>query len=316
MALHNENESAPFYASDRFTDADVAEWRAHPRFAEAVRQAAVMGLKQYRGNRLLNTLVSDRGRSAIGLLAAYLHQQRQPDDPRSGLTLSRLKAICADQNIGSPGRIEAVVVLMRLFGLLHQVRSADDRRVRQLVPTERLQAMMNDRWHAVFDAMALVSPEGKVYRDALADEAFERALVRRVAEDFLAGFRPMEDPNARELFGDRTAGLMIAFSLVTAGAPEEFPPRELVTVSISALARHFGVSRAHVRKLLRDAAAAGYISQPSGETSKVVVLPLLSTLVEKFFTNAFVVMRRCGREALEEAEATRQSVAPEQPLAV
>ena len=114
----------------------------------------------------------------------------------------------------------------------------------------------------------------------------------------------IEDPIARELIGDRNAGLMIAFSLMTAGGPDNFPPRQPVTISISALARHFGVSRVHVRKLLNDAAAAGYIARSGDEDSAIAVLPPLHAVVENFFANAFLFMRDCARRAFDEIEQT------------
>lgn len=287
-------------------EAEIVAVKAHPRFPEACRQAALSGLKLYRGNRLLNTLVNDRGRSSIGLLALYLHYERRPEYPRSGLTLSRLKAICADQNIGSPGRIEAVVMLMRVFGFLQQKPSTADQRVRHLVPTERLISTFNERWKGLLAAMAQVMPEAETIRKALNDEAFDRAFVRRLAEHFLAGVRPMDDPRARELFGDRNAGLMVVFSLMTAGGPDNFPPRTPVGISISALARHFGVSRVHVRKLLRDAVDAGYLARPDGEDATFIVLPTLHAVVENFFANAFLFMRDAGQSAFAEVQATRK----------
>lgn len=284
--------------------ADIAELKAHPRFAEACRQAALDGIKLYRGNRLFNTLLNDRGRSAISLLSLYLHRQWRADDPRSGLTVSRLKSLCADQNIGSPGRIEAIVMLMRVFGMLKPASGAADRRVRRLEPTERLVAMLHERWFGVLAAMALVMPEAHSIRAAFADDVFEGAIIRQFGAHFLDGNRIIDDPDARSLIGDRNAGLMIVFSLAAAGGPDDFPPREPVTISISALARHFGVSRGHVRKWLTDAAAAGYIARSGADDSAIMVLPPLHTVVENFFGNAFLFMRDCAQRAFDEVGQT------------
>ncbi len=290
------------------SEADITALKAHPRFAEACRQAALDGIRLYRGNRLFNTLLNDRGRSAVSLLALYLHRQWQPDDPRSGLTISRLKALCADQNIGSPGRIEAIVMLMRVFGLLKPAPGAADRRVRRLEPTERLVAMLHERWFGLLKAMTLVMPEAHSIRAALADEAFEGVLIRHFGAHFLDGNRMIDDPVARSLIGDRNAGLMIVFSLAAAGGPDNFPPRQPVTISISALARHFGVSRGHVRKWLTDAAESGYIARSGADDTVITVLPPLQAVVENFFANAFLFMRACARRAFDEVESARTSV--------
>jgi DNA-binding GntR family transcriptional regulator len=98
---------------------------------------------------------------------------------------------------------------------------------------------------------------------------------------------------------------MIAFSLVTAGGPDDFPPHQPVTISISALARHFGVSRGHVRKWLTDAADGGYIARSGADDSAIAVLPPLHAAVENFFGNAFLFMRDCARRAFDEVEAER-----------
>jgi len=301
-------QSSQNAGNPKASDAEIAALKAHPQFPEACRQAAVSVITLYRGNRLVNALMNDRGRSAIIFLALYLHHQWRAEDPRSGLTMSRLKSICADQNIGSPGRIETFVMLMRMFGVLKHMPSPADQRVRRLAPTERLTAMLYERWRGLLDAMTPVMPEAATISAGLADETFARGLVRRLGEDFLAGKRPLEDRRARELFGDRNAGVMIALSLITAGGPGAFPPHNPVAVSISALARQFGVSRVHVRKLLRDAADAGYIRRATTDGAMIDLLPPLHAAVESFFTNAILMMRDSARGAKAEHEP-RQSIA-------
>jgi hypothetical protein len=309
MSLQGE---APVRAASRravgvgFPAADVARVRAHPNFPQACRQACLSGIRLYNGNRLVNLLLGDRGRSAISFFCLYLHALRDPRDARSGLTLTRLKAICADQNVASPGRIEAFAVLMRVLGFLQKSPGDNDRRVRQLIPTERLRATHRDRWFGLIDAMARMTPEVTQLRHDFADPDFERAFLRRSGDQYLAGFRPLSDPKARTLFGERNAGVMIAFSLMTAGG-DDFPPRRPVALSISALARQYGVSRVHVRKLLRDAAEAGFIARPEGDNAGIVVLPPLHDAIGDFFANLFLVMTTSAQRARDDIGAVRHA---------
>lgn len=290
------------------SEAALAALKRHPEFNEAWRTVAVSLIKQYRGTRLLNALINDCGRNAIAVLALYLHRTATPGDARSGLTVSRMKAICADQDIASPGRIEALIMMMRAFGFVRPLPDGSDRRVRRLEPTERLIAILHERWDTVLGAMTPIFPDAGHARAALSDEAFERALVQRFGVYFLSGFRLMDDPETMGLFGQRNGGLAIAFSLVTAGGPRE--PDDMarpVPISISALARQFGVSRVHVRKMLRDAAAAGYLAWPESRGAEITVLPPLVEAVQNFFANAFLFMRHCANEAFDELAATHET---------
>jgi hypothetical protein len=280
-----------------FPAAEVARMRAHPGFVPACRQAIAASIALYDGNRLINLLLGDRGRSAISFCCLYLHALRDPNDARSGLTLTRLKAICADQNIASPGRIEAFAVLMRVLGFLEKSPGDNDRRVRQLVPTERMLAAYRNRWRAIIDALSTMHPQAVQLREDMENPDFVRAFLRSSGDRFLAGFRPLSNPTARALFGERNAGFAIAGSLLIAGGADDFPPRRPLSVSISALARQFGVSRVHVRKLLRDAESESFIARPAGDNAGIVVLPPLTEAIFDMFANLFLVMIASAQEA-------------------
>src|SRR5258706_1835755 len=89
---------------------------AHPRFAEAMRALLTDNVALYRGNRILNYVGYDRGRLIVGILALYLHVGRRDDDPGSGLTAQRLKALCVEQDVCSAGRARAMLSLLQPFG--------------------------------------------------------------------------------------------------------------------------------------------------------------------------------------------------------
>jgi DNA-binding GntR family transcriptional regulator len=102
------------------------------------------------------------------------------------------------------------------------------------------------------------------------------------------------------LFTDRNAGLMVAFSLLLDSCDDGFTPTRPVTVSISALSRRFGVSRVHVRKMLRDAGEEGFIARPKGDNGPIVVQPRLTQATQIFFATVFLFSVHCISAALDE----------------
>jgi hypothetical protein len=280
--------------------AEIAELQTHPQFQTACRGAASSMVDLYQGNRLLNTVVNDRGRLVIGYLALYLHFGTHDGDPRSGLTLGRLKTICVEQDICSAGRAEALIAVMRLFGYIEPAPDAADRRVRRLVPTEKLIVSYRERWERVMPALGRIRPQGDAALAAIPRIEFVSALVRQFTEHFLAGIRIMDHSPELTLFTDRNAGLMVVFSVLLDSCDDGFTPTRPVTVSISALSRRFGVSRVHVRKMLRDAAAEGFIARPNGDDGPIVVQPRLTQATHAFFATVFLFNAHCISAALAE----------------
>ena len=106
------------------------------------------------------------------------------------------------------------------------------------------------------------------------------------------------------LFVDRNAGIMLLSSLLLAGdADDIYPPTLPVPVSSSALSRRFGVSRAHVRRLLQDAESQGLLERLDGD--RVRLLPRLRQGASDFMALQFLLVADCAQGAL--ADIGRES---------
>lgn len=301
-ARTQESEFPRFWAGGPSAQ-DVAALAAHPRFDEAIRLMAAGTVRLHRGNRLLNALVNDRGRFVISYLAVYLHYF---GDARHGpgLTTSRMRALCVEQKLCSGNRAEAVIALMRLFGYLAGNPASADRRMRLLVPTDRLVASLRERWANQFEAMRRVLPEGDRALAALSRPEFTPAFVRQLSVPYLAGFRFVHQVPDLELFMERNAGFVVLLDLALAGPQGGvFPPTGPIHVSISALAGRFGVSRSHVRKLLRDAGDLGLIHRIDTDGSLVSLTERLAGAVRAFFATVLLFLAHCATAALDEIEA-------------
>ena len=194
----------PPFAGSNFAREALQAVRAHPAFPQAAQQLARGFVDLYQGNRLLNTIVNDRGRMLVGYFAIYLHFFGPPGDPTPGLTVSRMKKVCADLGICSPGRAETMLILMRMFGHLETAPAMADRRTRLLVPSRRLLESVHIRWQMQFDAMAPVLPEIAAAMAVVRQADFTAALIRRLGERFFAGLRLVEHAPGVELIADRS----------------------------------------------------------------------------------------------------------------
>lgn len=294
------DDTAPlFEAGGPMSVAALAEFRADPRLPEAIRRFASGMIAIYRGNRLLNALINDRGRMAIGYFALYLHDGGAPDGRGRGFGVGQLKAICAASGMASPGRTGAMLALMRMSGYIASARAPDDRRRHILVPTERLRELHRVRWQCVADTLRAIRPDaGAAF--ALGDPEFEAAYVRYTAGYFAAGMRILDIVPEMQLFADRNAGLMILFSIMLAGEDgDTIPPQRPCSISISALANRFGVSRVHVRTLLRDAEAAGLIERTEGG-NKILLRPKMIEAFKNFCAASLLYVGYCAQQAAAE----------------
>ncbi len=254
----------------------MATLRAHPAFEAAAASSMHGSIDLHRGGGLSNWILSDRARAAFGHALLYLHATARPDDPRSGLTAARVKELTVETGLCSAGRAAAMLALLRVAGYVAAAPSAEDRRIRRLVPTEKLFGMQRARLHRQFELLAIVVPAARDVLPLLGRPDFERALARAIGRQFVSGFRILAATPDLVPFAERSAGMVVLFSLLLATETGgSFVVDRPVATSIAELSRRLRVSRTQILRLLRDAEESGLLARlgPSYET--IVVRPKL-----------------------------------------
>jgi hypothetical protein len=290
-------------ADDPFSAEAMAAFRARPEFARYAVNIARTFIDQYVGNRFLNLISNDRGRMQVAHAVMYLHYARDPNDPTSGLTSSRLKAFCTRYNMCSPGRTGAMLAVMQMAGHVAEAPAATDRRFRLLMPTAKLLDAFLTRWLAYFDALAEMMPEtAGIAHAARTSDAFVQAYVRHVVEYYMAGHKLMDHVPQLNVFADANAGMLIFLSLFAAAGSDGPPGEErVVQMPISELARRFGVSRAHVKQILRGAQDRGLLRMDDG--IGIRLMPQSFDAAYRLFSAMFALELHAGLRALEAAKA-------------
>lgn len=270
---------------------DIAALVAHPGMPAALRMFCQGMVDLFEGSRLLNLVVSDRGRVAMSLMAIYLDAGFDPRNPLSGLTVNRYKAQCAAAGLCSPGRAAAMLGLMRFAGHLQPVARTQRGQPLRLIPTEKMLGSLRERWRRIFGALAQIRPEGEIGLARLDDPAFARVFVRELVDLFLARERPVEHGPDIELFVERKAGLVLLMSLMLAAASnDDMPPRGPMSVPVAALARRFAVSRAQVKDILDSAVAADLLTPTGADRAAYVVTPRLRNSLLGFMAALFLLV--------------------------
>lgn len=276
----------------------IAALRAHPQFPTAMRQSARSAIALHRGGGLLGWLMGDRARAIFSYVVIYLDATHDPTDPRSGVTASRVKEACAELGLCSPNRAAAMLALMRAARFVAPVEDVEDARVRRLAPTEKLRTLQNARITGQLGALALLDEKASEALRRLDDPAFETKIVLGLADYFFGGVRILQHAPELTLFAERSTGMVILLHLLL---DLEEPDRP-IDLSIAELSRRFGVSRAHIIRLLRDAEAQGLASRVGSRGESLVLSPVCVGAAQNMVATMFALFRIAATRALE-AEA-------------
>jgi len=277
---------------------EIAWLRKHPRFSEAAWRMAETPAEALPSGRLATFILNDRVRTQIGYFILYLYWSAQ-EDGRTGLTASQVKSVFTEMKFASAGRVDALIAAMRLFGYVRLESDLYDKRVKLIVPTERHLAAFLQMLRVQLAAMAAVMEEGSVGLENLERAGFMPAFIRKVCESRFHGFRLVNSvPEIKSFFNYNAATPILLYMMIN-GRKTASQTIE-TAISVSRLSKQFQVSRAHVRKVLAEAEASGFIVRPVSDSLPTVMLPAWMDTVEKLYAAVFLHFAACIRSALEE----------------
>lgn len=252
----------------------ILAFRNQPRFGAALTAYAALMLQYFADNLLLNKVVTEAWRFEMLVYTLYLHDSRDPTEPSSGLTLTNLQRLCAIHKCASPGRVLAILGIMRIGGFLRQHKSKHDSRIKHLEPSMKFIAIVEGWNNRIFQTIDAVFPDGHLAQAHHDQPRFGWNMRRRGAESVLSGWK-MLDPFPEVFhFVSSDGGWMLLLHCV-AEALRESGGKIIATISVDlqTFGKRFAVSRSHLRRLLERAHDEGLLDASPRNGTEIKLSP-------------------------------------------
>eukprot|EP01037_Dinobryon_pediforme_P021791 gene21792-22763_t len=173
--------------------------------------------------------------------------------------------------LASDRHIDGLIARLCSAGFMDLRPAEQDRRVRILKPTEKLKAHDRDWLAAHIAPLTVLYPEHD-YRSVMHHDPQFHALYRRISIAVLplASSLLLSLPDTMLFFNHAAGAVVQAELLRTAMMAAEYPD---AAVPYTDVGKRFGVSRTHVRQLLKAAEAAALVRLHARGGPRVQVLP-------------------------------------------
>ena len=237
-------------------------------------------------------MMRDLGRIGIAFTAIVLHGTPE------GLNAAALNAACRANGISSPGRVMGFLNRCYQYGEISTGPGPGHWTRRRLTLGHGFFQHFGRRLRDDMHALAPFAPD--LSSAASLGDREDTYLHYVMCSGAMMASRPdlfrASPTRTPYMFGMREAGLLILYDLMLSQPPDRERLLEAAPISRAALSRRFGVSRAHVNKMLSDASDAGLINCPTSD--RVVFSPALSAGIERQCAEVFQLTRAAALIAL------------------
>jgi hypothetical protein len=266
-------------ATSLLSEEALVRLRARPGFRAVVEQYTATTLAYTRTFDTVGLwMLADIGRTAIylALVLADVH----PD----GASVARIAAVSRETGVTSRGRVAQFIRVAQDAGEIAVPPGSEHWTRRRLILRPAFVDRIRRRAIIEAGAIARFAPEIASLPEKLENpETYRRFLV------WSATLLPPEPyaatPGAIMLFLERECGMRILQHLMLDQAPDRERMLESAPLSRNQLSQRYGVSRAHINRLLADGEARGLLSFPTPR--RVVFSPELSEAYEWTMASVF-----------------------------
>lgn len=274
---------------------------SHPLLSEARRVYVDAIMRLYDSDPAQNRLILEAGRLMVFAIAVCLHARYDEADRDTWPTVGKLKEMLGVFQVASSRQIDDVITRLIDQDYLYLVPPPGDHRVRLIVPTETLYAHHRALIAAFYAPLHFMFPDPGYALAVNHDPAFHKVhaavCVATMAwsAKIVAGNPPML------FFLSHHAGMVILMKLI------QMMDNTGMTkgLSYTGIGLRFGVSRTHVKNLMRDAEALGLIRLSGRGGHQVELLPPLIEAFDRLFADAAPIHDLTYCLALKEIEIAR-----------
>ncbi|HEX7759745.1 MAG TPA: hypothetical protein VF459_09595 [Caulobacteraceae bacterium] len=274
----------------------------HPLFSVAARRLAAGMLAAAESDRALDSMVKDAGRFAAATWALQLHAT-------GGLTLPRLKRLCAASGLLSPGRARAVLLLLQYLGYVRPTQGRARNEPARYDPTPALLQAYRIHVRHALEACRILEPWVDIVLARLDEPGVVETFAKLQGEGLLIAVvaTDLNSPFIR-IVGQRHGGMQILHWIIQSVEDDgAFPPSRSAPASATAVARRLRVSRAHVKRLFSDGMREGLLSQ--AEDGSILLPPATRQVVEAVYATRLIGFLVCAAKTAVEMQAAWQAPA-------
>lgn len=252
---------------------DAKAVRAHPAFQQALRLYAELVTENFQKTPLLPRIMSEEARFVLCTALMAMHYSRNPHDPTSGPTLTRLQAFAARFGLTGATRVGALVMLMKHAGYIEQRPAPFDRRVKRFEPTPLGFEVAERSTVATLKPLQLLSGAHDFLQIMREDPEFVGRYFCEGLRLYYGGVHTIEALPECDLFQTQIAGREVMFKLWIALTDMGPAKPGVVACSYEYLAQCFGVSRGHIRRMIEKGEQRGLFIVRARGGQAIEILP-------------------------------------------
>ena len=256
----------------------IRDLRWHPEFAATAVEVARSTVLLSEGRYLVNRAMANIARQTVcvAILSSYFGQA----DRSGGAFLSSIQRLTTAMDVCSKNTTAATVALLERLGLVMRVENQQDRRWLHIQPTEHLVSAARD-WHRIFlTAADALSPSTNYRASFDRDQGIQERCFAVGLYSHTAVHTSVFNSARSQVFMNTDGGTVLLFKLLSLKGTTQQAGDPIVEFPFDEIGSLFGLSRTHIRRLMRKAEAGGFVRLLQKGGRQVRILPSLVDLFE------------------------------------
>lgn len=252
--------------------------RGNPNFVAAAAEYAQDIVKFFEGKYMANKVMANLARHVICMSVLALHFRS--NDRHRGAVLSCVQNLTSALGLCSPNTTAATIDLLENIGLITRAQDEMDHRIHLIRPTDRLILGTSNLVGVALSAADKLFPMRR-YRQLMdgAGDFMERYFASSL-HALLDTSTLISNFHGSRLFVASDSGGMLLCKLMALKRSQGVTNNNTVRFPFDKIGDLYGVSRTHIRRLMKKAEAEGLVRLLEDGGRKVEILPPLDDVFE------------------------------------
>jgi hypothetical protein len=256
----------------------IRDLRSKPDFAIAAADYARDTVRLFEGRYLANKAMANVARQTVcvAILSAHFGQVAGT----GGAFLSSIQTLTTAMRVCSKNTTAATVALLERLGLVVRIENPDDRRWLHIRPTEDLISAAADFRRISLTTADALFPSGNYHATFDGDRNIQERCFAVGLYSFIAIYSSVFDLEESHVFTSTDGGMVLLLKLLSMRGTGDASGSRIVEFPFDEIGSLFGLSRTHVRRLVRKAEAGGFLRLLQKGGRRIEILPPLEDLFE------------------------------------